>query len=183
MPIQPNRRVRSALTALVVVVLLFAASGCASMKIAGGAVLGGVGGFLVGGPVLGAVGAGAGALGGDVLAETNRVEKQRDECKAELASMRADIIELRATIRANEQIDDHNLNLPAGKRVRHVEPEPADEGDPWYRVWLKWLGAALALAGGIHFRRGIARGAVCAWRFVRAPPDPIQPPPDRSPLE
>lgn len=165
--------------------LILCFAGCAAM----GALIGGGVGTLAGpaGTVGGAV---AGAEAGDLIGGKKRAEaetKQRDE---QIATLRSEIVELQATVRANQQIDNYNVKLPPGFRpVAHVAPVDPDEPSHWFRTALIVL---LSLAGvGATW---VFRARLLAWAkrlpdLVRGrapsapkPAPPLEPPPRATPL-
>src|SRR4051812_25066699 len=129
--------------ALLCFVVALALNGCATVKPMGGAVAGAAAGTLIAGPVGAAVGAAAGAGAGALWQETVAAQDERASCQKELASVKADVLELRATIRANAQIDAYNLT--AARKVPHTTPVDPDESHWYSHVWV-WIAGALGVA-------------------------------------
>lgn len=140
--------------------LVFVFASCGSLKPIGGAALGAGAGLLLG-PGGALAGAALGAGGGAVWEENSRLKGELDGCKASLAAVQTDVIELRATARANEQISAFNAGQPVGRRAVPPLHEPVETGDAatWFsRAWKGLLGA-LALGAGWHYRKPLKR----AW--------------------
>lgn len=152
---------RAVLALVVSACLIVAFSSCAVIRTAAAGAGGGLVGFAVAGPAGAAAGAGIAAGASEFVNEKERADKDRDSARAELRLVNDQIVELRATLKANEKIDAFNLRLPAGsRRVEAVQPaEPLTPASTWFsRTW-KALAIVLALGACLHFRRGILAGA------------------------
>ena len=114
----------TSLARLLIVVALLVCPSCAVI----GATAGAGGGFLLGGPP-GAIGGSAGgAWIGDWIAGGQRTQEALDQERKESAELRADLVEARASARANEKILEHNLKLPRGEQPVPLVSTPEHRG-------------------------------------------------------
>lgn len=154
-------------------VLCAALAGCLWACAAIGALLGG-GIGLAGGP--------ATAVGGAVIgAEVGDLVGGKKAADAEIKDLREEVVDLRATITANRQIDTYNAS--GKKAVPHVEPRPATES-----TWLRYFLIAFVCLVGVG-AAWVFRARLRAWAQRipdlirgRAPSAPKDPAPTPTPL-
>jgi hypothetical protein len=144
-------------------------------------------GALLGGGV-GTLAGPAGTVGGAVVgAEVGDLVGGRKEAEAEIKQLRSEVIDLRATIDANKQIDDYNVKLPPGFRpVPHVTPPAEPSESHWIRTALIALVCLLGVGAAWLFRARLLAWAKRLPDLIRgrAPSAPQVPtaPPARTPL-
>lgn len=182
---------------LLLLVILFAVTAVGSCMLSScaaiGAAIGGTVGSLAGpaGTVGGAV---AGAEAGDIVAGKKCAEAETKKRDADLAVVRAQVVELQATIKANGAIDAHNAHLAPGETpTHHLQPVDADESHRVFWIALALVLAALGGAAAYIFRRPLRTWLAKQWRRIEdfvggrapsysQPPATPPPPPERTPM-